>query len=289
MMRSFDERMNHFREDMDDVLQELKSDTQLKQRVLNSVHQKGWVPRRKWNVLVGAFLIATLLVMGTLQIPSVKAQVFPLITEMITWVEQKTNIPVYIPESWKMISESNSDNTSYFYFEVTGDPDSYGVNVYRLETPVPFNNEEELLKKNGPLSESQRVGSIKGQVLTDKMPALTITPPSDTTPFELSPGVTAYQNDQGTQIYWSQGNWIFEFIGSSSALSSLKKLSTVWSNSIAPADKGIVKIVGGNKMTNYFTWDEGGNRYTFEIVGTDYQEITDILNDYRRWKLTLDK
>jgi hypothetical protein len=292
-MKDSEEQLEHLREDMDNLLNQLKSRPELKRRVLDKIHLAQ--PRTYWRkliILTTTMLGFLILLGGTLQIPSVKAQILPTISTVVAWIQQVTHIPVQLPSSWQTNSNNLQDDTtkkvSNYYFEAFRTPDGYSINIYQIAVPVPFNDEAALLAKNGPLSESQRVGSMSGSKITDQMPSLEITIPSDAELFELIPGVTAYKRYQGTNIIWRQGNWGFEYIGPSGVpgspnpIDNLRGFAAIWPNAFSPlADIGYIKIT---EKTTIITWDQEGIRYTLEIRGNNYKQAAQILDSLHAWK-----
>lgn len=294
-MKPVEEQLKHFREDMDNLLNDLKTYPELKRRVLDKIYQ----PRmrlRKLSLSIVTVFVFFILIGSALQIPSVKAQVLPALSTVVGWIEQVTKIPVRLPSSWQpapsIIKESPTKAISNYYFQARRTPDGYSINVYDVAVPVPFNDEAAVLEKNGPLSESQQVGFISGSKLADNLPALQIKIPSDSQPFELIPGVTAYERYQGTNILWKQGNWGFEYIGSSGvpespgSIDDLKGFAAIWPNSLFPlADTGYVKIVEGNRRMVFITWDQDGVRYTLQTTG-DSKQVAQLLDSLREWRKT---
>lgn len=162
-----------------------------------------------------------------------------------------------------------------------GNGENYHINIYRVKVPVKFNDQADLLKKNGPVSESDFVGAISGEKITDVTPDLSNHIPQNAVSFELIPGVMAYQKDGGTVMWWKQKKWNFEFIGSSLSQNVLKQLATAWAESdVKVSETGKVIITEGNKLTFNFIWDKQGNRYTFKSAHTDFNEVINVLNSF---------
>lgn len=226
-----------------------------------------------------SILIVSLLIMGFIQTPLVKVQTFS--TDMQNWLDQKEDILV---KYWLFTENKGAEEASFFYFEVASSNDHHNINVYRIKNPVPFNNENELLKKNGPLSESQKIGTVKVEKSTNRLSPIAFKIPDNPVSFEIINGVTAYYSDEGTHILWEQEKWKFEFIGSSSplTLTYLEGLANEWSRSIIPNETGYVKIYEGNRIINYFIWEKEDLRYTFEMCGTNYHEIIPLLSQFSK-------
>ncbi|WFR59572.1 hypothetical protein QA584_10905 [Anaerocolumna sp. AGMB13025] len=195
-------------------------------------------------------------------------------TDMMNWLMETTDIPVYLPCNWAPII--NKDGIQKYYLEASGNEDSYNINVYATKVSVKFNDNSDLLNKNGPVSEVDFVGAISGG--KSKITADSAKKPEDAKHFELTPGITAYED--GTSVWWKEGGWTFEYIGSSD-INSLEMIASAWSDFDTQASKTVnVKIVGGNRLTFDYTWVNDGYQYSFTTHETDYDDVFKILNSF---------
>lgn len=150
-----------------------------------------------------------------------------------------------------------------------------------MKVPVKFNDKNYLLEKNGPISESDFVGTISGEKIISSTPDLSNNIPKDVESFEFISGVTAYKKYQETALWWGYKEWNFEFNGSSISLDVLKELAATWAKVDVQVSKtGKVIITGGNKLTFDFMWDKQGYRYTYITTSMDFNGIINILNSF---------
>lgn len=286
MMKNIDERLNNFREDMNILMENVKPSENLKRKVKNKAFMKDTVSRghKKSFSLVASFLCIALTI-SIFQVPVVRAQALSTLSDLITWVRETTNLPIYLPNSWQPIKQNtadeDTDTTQNYYFELSGDERFYNINVYKVKVPVKFNDKNDLLEKNGPISESDFVGTISGEKITSSTPDLSNNIPKDAESFEFIPGVTAYKKYQETALWWEYKEWNFEFNGSSISLDVLKELAATWAKADVQGSKtGKVIITGGNKLTFDFMWDKQGYRYTYITTSMDFNGIINILNSF---------
>ena len=244
--------------------------------------------KRSWRItfLAASFVIA-LLITSSLQVPIVRAQSITVISNVATWISKVTNIPIYLPDNWKLVQDTDSNNQNYYY-QVLGNEDSYNINIYRTKVSVRFNDQKDLLKKNGPVSESDFIGTISGEKITPLTPALSSTKPIENAEtLDLIDGIEAYSLNNGTSIWWNYKGWIFEFTGSSGSLTILKELAENWSNSnIEISETGLVKIIGGNKLSIFYLWDKDGYRYEYVTSSLNFGHTIDVLNSFSQREST---
>jgi len=260
-----------------DKLGNIDSDLIEEAETANSLQKR----KRSWRItsLAASFVIA-LLITGLLQVPTVRAQAITVISNVAIWISEVTNIPIYLPDNWKPLQDTESNGQNYYY-QVLGDENSYNINVYRTKVPLKFNDQKDLLEKNGPVSESDFVGTISGEKITQLTPALTSTKPENAEPFDLINGIKAYSANNGTSIWWNDKGWSFEFSGSSGSLTILKGLAESWSNSnIEISQTGLVKIIGGNKLSLYYLWNNDGYRYEYVTSSQDFKDTINVLNSF---------
>jgi hypothetical protein len=209
--------------------------------------------------------------------------------DLSAWLKKNTKIPANLPVVWQPVinggTQAGTDKQyPYYYFELSGDEDSYGINVYRSEEKVGLNDQNGYIKNNGhPISESNYIGSISGEKITDKTSSLSVDVPQDAARFELVSGLTAYEKDNRTSVWWKDNGWNFEFSGSSAGIDTLKELVADWQKAdIQVSQTGKVKIVEGNRFTFYCMWDKDGYRYEFTTRSTDFNEIINTLNSFTK-------
>lgn len=205
--------------------------------------------------------------------------------DLTAWLTINTDIPVYLPAAWQPVIQGLAQvgtdaKYPYFYFELSGDADSYGINVYRSENAVKLNDQNDYIKQNGrPVSEADFIGSIGAEAITDTNDnGLSCVIPADAKSFELIPGLTAYEKGGGTSVCWKEKDWYFDFNGSSAGIDTLRELAKAWKNAdVQVALTGKVKVVEGNWFTFYYDWDKGGYRYEFVTHSTDFNDTIKIL------------
>lgn len=280
-MKAIDERIKNFRPDMDIILKDITPSESLKKKVFTDyVKSKANKKHRRITTLVASFA-CVLLLFGIFQMPSARAHVISTLSEILTWVRGTTNIPVYLPDSWQPVQQVSDANVQNYYYKMQGNDNYYSINIYRTKVPVKFNDENDLLEKNGPVSEADFVGSISGEVITDETPELSIAIPTDAESIDLISGVKAYSENEGTSLWWTENGWSFEFIGSSLSLDTLKDLASAWNISdtqIQPSGK--VSIIEGNKLTFAYMWDKEEFQYTFTTNSTDFSKTINILDSF---------
>lgn len=197
-------------------------------------------------------------------------------SDLILCLKESTGIPVYLPAAWNPIQKETGQT---YYLQTTGDEESYGINVYRTNEAVKFNDSEDLLEKNGPVSEADFIGSIEGELYNPD--SFTYDVPEDTETFELAPDITAYKAKDGTAVWWENNGWKFSFVGDSAFTDTLKDLALAWSQSNMNFSKtGYVNIVGGNRLTFYFKWEKEGYQYNYTSGDKDFNEVINILNSF---------
>ncbi|NLK21988.1 MAG: hypothetical protein GX308_07880 [Epulopiscium sp.] len=287
MMKNIDERLKSFRGDMDTLMENMAPSESLKNQVkictsMEIVSNKS----RKRRLVLAASFMCFMLIISIFQVPVVRAQVFSTLSNVVTWVRETTNLPIYLPESWQPIkqdiAETNKGGQNYYY-ELTGNEDFYSINVYKVNVPVKFNDRNDLLDKNGPVSQSDFVGAINGEKIVSTTPDLINDIPKDAESFELIHGIKAYEKDQGTALWWEHKEWNFEFRGSSLSHEALKELATAWDKAeIKISQTGEVVIIGGNKLTFDYVWNKDGYRYTYKTSSLDFKQTIDILNSFSR-------
>ncbi len=287
MMKNIDKRLKNFRGDMDTLMENMAPSEGLKNQVKIRASM-GAAPNksRKRGLALATSFICIMLIIGIFQVPVVRAQAVSTLSNVITWVRETTNLPIYLPKSWQPIkqdiTQTDKDGQNYFY-ELIGNEDSYSINVYKVKVPVKFNDRNNLLEKNGPVSESDFVGAVSGEKITNTTPDLTNNIPKSAKNFELILGIKAYESDQGTALWWEHKEWGFEFSGSSLSHDVLKELATAWDRAeIKVSQTGKVAIIGGNKLTFEYMWDNQGYRYTYKTSSTDFNQTIDILNSFSR-------
>lgn len=200
--------------------------------------------------------------------------------DLFNWIKVTTEISVYLPTKWEPI-KANGSNQNY-YIEAIGGKDNYTINVYQTNEPVKFNDKEDLLEKNGPISESNFIGYVSGRDEDNTNDSLDI--PKDSKSFELIKGIKAYEKDDGLSMWWSQHDWNIVYNGSSN-LSALQNFATALSNAdITVADTGNIIIVGGNKLTFTYEWEKDGQKYSFVTQDTDIENTIEILNSFIKIK-----
>lgn len=197
-------------------------------------------------------------------------------TDLLKWLKDTTDIQIYLPKEWEPIKQNKSDQN--YYIEATGDKEVYNIDVYRTKKPVKFNDKEALLEKNGPISESDFIGSISGG--TEKNVKDYFDIPEDSKRFELIKGITAYEKDDGLSVWWNQNNWEIAYIGSANQ-SILQDFATALSNSnITVADTGKILIIEGNSLTFYYNWEKDEQKYSFVTHDKDIKNIKTVLNSF---------
>lgn len=197
-------------------------------------------------------------------------------TDLINWLKETTKIPIYLPSLWNPIISQPS--TQKYYYEVLGSDDKYNINVYKTKKAVKFNDNNDLLDKNGPVSESDFVGSISGKNSNTSKSSIDI--PKDAKSFKLINGITAYEKDDRTSVWWEQNGWNFEYVGTSD-IKTLKAIALAWSDfDIHVYKTGKVKIVGGNRLTFDYSWQKDSYLYSFSTHETDYDGVFKILNSF---------
>lgn len=196
--------------------------------------------------------------------------------DLLNWIKVTTDIPVYLPNKWEPIKMNGSKQN--YYIEAIGGKDNYTINVYRTKEPVKFNDKDDLLEKNGPISESDFIGYVSGGIENNTNISLDI--PKDSKSFELIKGVKAYEKDDGLSMWWSQHDWNIVYNGSSN-LNALQNFATALSNAdITVADTGNIIIAGGNKLTFTYEWEKDGQKYSFVTQDTDIENTIEILNSF---------
>lgn len=195
---------------------------------------------------------------------------------MINWLKETTSIPIYLPTAWNPICHQNSQQN--YYFEALGSNDTYGLNVYTTKVAVKFNDNSDLLDKNGPVSEADFVGAISGGNNNSSESSFHI--PEDAKSFELIHGIMAFEKDDGVSVWWKEKGWKFEYVGSSD-INTLKTIASEWSDfEIQVSQTGNVKIVGGNRLTFDYSWEKDAYQYCFTTHETDYEDVFNILNSF---------
>lgn len=270
----------NFKDEADRMLSRVEIADQNKMHIgISDGFPKQKKPKFLRVALYGILLLG--LMTSIMQVPSVKAFVMPPIKSVFVWIEQTTSLPLFIPESW-IVNEEADENEVHYFYELQTSDDSYSINIYLVEHQVPFNDTQAQLEKNGPLSESQRVGSISVKKMDSLTPPIEATIPNDAEPFRLTDDVIAHQKNNLTSVWWEQGNWSFEFVGGSSyADGRLRDLSKEWNDLNLPSS-GVVKIIGGNRTRIQLTWEENEYRFTLD-VGDDLEAISAIMEDYHKW------
>ncbi len=213
------------------------------------------------------------------QIP---AEALEFNNDLIQWLKSTTTIPVYLPKAWRPLKQQ--DRMHHYYFEASGDSDSYYINVYTTTTTVKFNDEEDLLEKNGPVSEATYIGSInekKGDTLGKRSYDI----PEDANKYELIPGITVYERP--FRAWWEERGWKFMLlVGSYEAPDFpdyLKDLASAWMNTDKlVAEAGQIEIVEGNRLTFYYYWEKDGYQFEYITHSSDYEETIKILNSLIR-------
>jgi len=287
MMENIDGRLKNFRGDMDTLMENMVPSEGLKNQVkIRASMEIAPKKSHKRGLALASSLICIMLIIGIFQVPMVRAQALSTLSNVITWVRETTNLPIYLPKSWQPlkqdITQTDKDGQNYYY-ELIGNEDSYSINVYKIKVPVKSNDRNDLLEKNGPVSQSDFVGTISGEKITSAIPDLTNNIPKYAKDFELIPGIKAYENDQGTALWWEHKEWSFQFSGSSLSHNVLKELATTWDMAeIRISPTGKVVIIGGNKLTFDYMWDNQGYRYTYKTSSTDFNQTIDILNSFSR-------
>lgn len=220
---------------------------------------------------------------STLFIPGVKTFVIPSVTSVLIWIDEHTNLPVFIPDQW-LTDDAEDEPTQplHYFYEASFREEAYAINVYAVDQPVPFNDIEAQLELNGPLSESQRVGSIHVEKANEQTQLDAIAIPDDASAFELAEGINAYQKNDFTSIWWQQKQWMFEYTGNSRyADRRLGEVALLWENIRTP-EKGTVRITGGNRVEFAISWIDNG--FLFSIrTGDDLEAIFQMMNEYTDW------
>jgi bla regulator protein BlaR1 len=202
--------------------------------------------------------------------------------ELTSWLKNTTEIPVYLPSEWLPLRQDRNDD--HYYFEMSGDKDSYGMNVYQTTVSVKFNDETDLLEKNGPISEASFVGSITGKKITGDPPDLSITLPFGAADrVQLKAGVMAYTLDGEGTMGWQDNGWSFKYFpgDTSSATEIMTALATAWPETgLQVSTMGLVKIVPGNRPTVYYDWQKDGCQYEYVTHSTDFAKTIQILNSF---------
>jgi hypothetical protein len=208
-----------------------------------------------------------------------KIDTLNLNSDLLKWLKNTTDIQVYLPNDWEPIIQKKNQN---YYLEASGSEENYNIDVYRTKIPVKFNDKNDLLEKNGPVSESDYVGSVSGEAENNTKISFEI--PDDSNRLELIKGITAYEKDDGISVWWSQHNWDIAYMGGS-CISTLKNFATSLSKAdITIADTGNISIVGGNKMTFYYNWEKDGRYYTFVTQDEAANNIVKIVNSFTQIK-----
>ena len=289
-------------DDMPCLLQNLEVRNELEQKVLDRIHldkKNYWKSRLTVCTTVAASCI--ILSIGVINIPKVNAQISPVISKISAWVKDVTNISVSIPSSWEPVSkfnesEENLDNSinntniaeqkeySYNYsFFVDYTKDRYCIDVYYLSNPIPISKAIVLNQKYSPIG-YQPIGSLEGEKIESDTINLSDSTdkPKVAEEFTLIPEVKASKDKEGTNIWWEQKDWMFEYLGNSSSLSELKELASLWEKSSISIKSGHLKIVEGNKSMVWVTCDQDNIRYSFYmLLGDDWNDIIKCINSFK--------
>ncbi len=200
--------------------------------------------------------------------------------ELIQFLRNTTTIPIYLPNAWRPMKQQ--DSTQNYYLGASGDSNSYYIDVYTTTVAVKV-NDEDLLEKNGPVSEADYIGSIYGKKSDTQEEVYDI--PENTKEYELIPGITVY--GRPFQAWWEERGWKFILLVGSYEVPDfpdyLKDLASAWLNAERlVAEAGKVKIVEGNRLTFYYYWEQDGCQYEYVTHSSDYEETIKILNSFTR-------
>lgn len=298
-MKRFEKKLEN---DIPCLLQNLELRNELEQKVLDRIHlDKKFSWKSKLTVCTTVAVSFIILSIGIFNIPVVHAQISPVISKISKWIQEVTNIPVSIPSSWEPFSRSNEneenldndiinaniaeqrENSYNYSFFVDYTKDGYSINVYYLSNPISINKAILLNQKDSPIG-YQFIGSLEGEkIASDTINLLYSTAkPNNPEEFTLNPGVKAYKDKEGANIWWEQKGWIFEYLGHSNSLSKLQEFALLWEKSSININTGHLKIVEGNKSMVWVTWVQDNVRYSFNIIlGNDWSDIIRCLNSFK--------
>lgn len=239
----------------------------------------------KKSVLFGMIFISCILFSGCKKVIISKDNTNEKIsfnTELIEWLQNTTDISVYLPSELEAMQKDCVNN---YYYEATGDAESYSINIYKSKVSVAFNDKKDLLEKNGPISEADFVGTISGGNIDNNF---SFEIPTDAKSFELIKGITAYEKDNNILVWWEEQGWNFNYIGTSN-LATLESLAKAWIDTpINISEKGNVRIVGANKYTFYYEWERDEKKYSFITESTDFENTIKILNSFIKVNYSLE-
>lgn len=206
------------------------------------------------------------------------------------------NAKAVIPEDTANGTNGNVHKQGQYYFEVSRTEDGYGITAYTAKNPVAINDAEADLRENGPKFSEREVGSFGAYKIKDEklVPKWSVSNGSDTKPFTLTPGVTAYKSIQYNSVSWAQGNWIFDYTDAygdpaayESSLKYLNKLAAKWAtNPFIVKGTGHVQITAvlRDSFETRITWYEDGISYWFTTYSDNVEETIDILSSFRQSK-----
>jgi|GEM_PF-4898613 hypothetical protein len=237
----------------------------------------GTISPTPYAVTVTPIFAPTQIPTPTVSPTQVPAELLKFNSDMMEWLTNTTSIPIYLPNAWLPMKQDKGNNI--YYFEAQGDADSYGINVYTTDVSVKFNDNNDLLVKNGPVSEADYIGTISGEKYEVDKSSFNI--PKDANKFNLMNGITAYEKGSKTSVWWEENGWTFHFIGSYS--DDLEALASAWlyaDNLVS--ETGDVEVVGGNKLTFYYSWEKDGYQYGFTTGSIDFEETIKILNSFMK-------
>lgn len=207
-------------------------------------------------------------------------QQFAVNPQLLEWLNSVPGA-VYLPVDWDPIKE-NTDNV-YYYIKGTVIDENMQIEVYQVDKSVDFNDEDELLSKCGPVSESDFIGSITRNNTLDESVNAPLNIPHEYITIELTEDVTAYMDMNGYIAKCEDNGWKF-IVNYSTPSSDANELKSIIE---ALADKkmllstnGIVEMYISNRVTINFSWNEGEYNYNFRVVGSDFDEILQSLQSF---------
>lgn len=293
-MKDSDGVLNDFHENMEDILKNITPAQEIKQRVFARLKQSEDSFRwRKLKPVVATSLAGIVLAAVLIQMPPVYAQVMPIWSKAVTWIQEVAKIPVRLPGEWQPLKDDEDnrvsmppvskteENTVNYSFFINNDSESYDIGIYSVESPVPVSQAVFMGQKSIPLG-YREYGSIGGQKITGSTPGLKYNYdiPDNAEQFDLVSGVKGYKAGGGTQVWWKQGNWLLEFSGSTTSMKTLEELASAWrSMPQGVGEIGHVEIVEGNMYNIEASWDKADMRYNLFIRGgCDGKLLVDIIS-----------
>lgn len=253
-------------------------DEKRKQAILTMLSAKNPGRHYRFRPVVATIVIFLTVGALTLSIPIARAALKQGFAEAVHWIATTTRIPVYLPQTWLQ----DTKPTINYYFEAASTTESYSINVYTIDEPVSVNQADQ---RQIPLSESQYVGSISGHLRKelDPVPPWSLFQLKEAVQFQVKEGV-AGKNLGEVEVVWDEGNWRYWVIGHKAPEYARKLIADInTANPLPEADEGWVKIIIGNHVTTYVTWNVGDYQYEFSCRGNDLAQAVEIARDATRW------